>query len=189
MDDVVPISLRRLALEAAKECVTGHCAIYMVLSTLDSGGQRVECERLLLPFGTGSKVEKILASVQLTQVPGGINRSKIVSDFEFDAKLILAGRIETGFSNSRVASTDATAAVNELRRAMRRKMNKAAYVRFGKHRKSCAVANISSTGALIVGEGLSNAPDLLFLRLEMESAEKRCRVVWRKKASLGVQFV
>lgn len=188
MDEAIPISLRHFALEAAKECVTGRCAVYMVLSTIDSRWRRVDCERLLLPFGTGSKVEQILASVQLTQVPGGINLSKIVRHFEIGAELVLAGRIESGFGLAR-AELAKGAAPRERRRATRRKVNKAGNIRFGRYRRTCKVANVSSTGALIESVDLPDAPNLLFLRLELEAKEKRCKVVWRERSRLGIQFI
>lgn len=189
MDEVVPISLRGFALDAAKECVADRCAIYMVLSTVELSGRRVNCKRLLLPFGSDSKVEQILTSIQLTQVPRRVDLRKIVSHFEIDAKLMLVGRIESGFTNSRPGVAALTKAGKNARRSTRRKVKKAGSVRFGKHRKTCTIANLSSSGALVAGAGLSDAPDLFFLRVEMESTERHCRVVWRKDAQLGVRFV
>lgn len=71
MEQVVPMSLRRLTLDDAKECVTSGCLVYSVFSTIDSHEQQVNCERLLMPFGRDdNKVEQILASLQLTSIRG-----------------------------------------------------------------------------------------------------------------------
>src|SRR4051794_32760277 len=50
MDEVAPPSLRRITIEAAEECSASGCLIYTIVSTIDSNGRRVDCERLLLPF-------------------------------------------------------------------------------------------------------------------------------------------
>jgi hypothetical protein len=34
----------------------------------------------------------------------------------------------------------------------------------------------------------SAIPDIFKMRLEMESAERRCAVVWRKTTRLGIEF-
>ena len=69
MEQVVPMSLRRLTLDAANECATGGCPVYAIYSTIDANDVRVECQRLLLPFGgEDGKVEQMLASLQLTVV-------------------------------------------------------------------------------------------------------------------------
>ena len=51
MELVVPMSLRRFTLDGAKECVTGGCPVYAIYSTIDASDIRVDCHRLLLPFG------------------------------------------------------------------------------------------------------------------------------------------
>jgi hypothetical protein len=101
MDQVVPMSLRRVTLDAAKECASSGCLIYTIVSTIDANDHRVDRERLLVPFGSdGSKVEQILASLQLTSVPGRIQRTKILNNFEMQADLLLSGKIRSGFSKS-----------------------------------------------------------------------------------------
>src|SRR5579872_1860725 len=68
MDQVVPASLRQLTLEAAHECAASGCLVYVIFSTMDLDGHRVDCHRLLLPFGRDDKVEQLLASLQLSSV-------------------------------------------------------------------------------------------------------------------------
>jgi PilZ domain len=188
MEDVVPMSLRSLAIEAARECVQTGCVIYTIISTLDTQGQRVDCERLLLPFGSGSKVTQMLASLQLTQVPGGIRRKKILSSFEIEAKLVFAGRIASGFTDEAAAAASGVGG-GEHRRAQRRNVRRAGRIRFGRTDRTCTVRNISSTGALIEGANIVDLPDRFALTLDMETAARRCTVVWRKKVQLGVRFV
>ena len=196
-------------------------APYLIVSTIDANDHRVDCERLLVPFGSdGSKVEQILALLQLTSVPGRIQRTKILNNFQMQADLLLSGKIRSGFSksnpvaampvvgNHEVASGtlpapreslldskpaspgpgEADAATPESRRAARRNVLRAASLSFGKKRLTCTVRNLSATGASIEGANLSQVPDTFTLVLEMESAERACRVVWRRKARIGVRF-
>jgi hypothetical protein len=115
MDQVVPMSLRRIAIEAAKECATTGCVIYTIVSTIDSHEHRVDCERLLLPFGRdGSKVEQLLGSLQLTSVPGGIRRNKILNNFQMQADLLVSAKIRSGFTNIDPASTSPAMDVHEI---------------------------------------------------------------------------
>jgi hypothetical protein len=73
-------------------------APYIIVSTIDANDHRVDCERLLVPFGSdGSKVEQILASLQLTSVPGRIQRTKILNNFQIQADLLFYRRSEEIF--------------------------------------------------------------------------------------------
>ena len=51
MDEVVPEPLRNFAIDAAEACAMTGRAIYTILRTTDGAGQRIDCARLLLPFG------------------------------------------------------------------------------------------------------------------------------------------
>lgn len=188
MDEVVPMSLRKVAIGAAKECATSGCLIYTIVSTIDENERRVDCERLLLPFGRdGSKVEQILASLQLMSVPGGVRRSKILNNFRMQADLLLSGKIKSGFSETNPAST-AVNPTGENRRAARRDIVRSGRITFAKKSVTCTVRNISATGASIEGASLAETPDTFTLVLEMESTKRRCTVVWRKKTKVGVRF-
>jgi hypothetical protein len=201
MDQVVPMSLRRVTLDAAKECAASGCLIYAIISTIDANGNRVDCERLLMPFGSDdSKVEQILASLQLTSVPGRIQRTKILNNFQMQADLVFSGKIKSGFGRSdpvpaipavgarQVELETSVAANGEIRRAARRNVLRSARLSFGKERLTCTVRNLSATGASIEGANLVQVPDTFTLVLEMESAERPCRVVWRRKARIGIRF-
>jgi hypothetical protein len=180
------MSLRRITIGAAKECVASGCLVYSIISTIDSNEQRVDCERLLLPFGRdGSRVEQILASLQLKSVQQAVRRKKILNNFKLQADVLFSCRIKSGFT---ALAAPAGGAIGEKRRASRRNIRRAARISFGSESRTCTVSNISATGASIQGANLAGTPDTFRLVLEMESAERRCTVVWRKKAQIGVRF-
>jgi len=43
-------------------------------------------------------------------------------------------------------------------------------------------------GAAIEASDIAAIPDAFKMRLEMESAERHCAVVWRKKTRIGIAF-
>jgi hypothetical protein len=219
MDQIVPMSLRRVTLDAAKECAATGCLVYTIISTIDASDHRVDCERLLLPFGRdGSKVEQILASLQLASVPGEIRRKKILNHFEMQADLLFSSKIKSGFTGTaprtaannvqniasethpeangppRVAeiasdrTKPAADATGQNRRAPRRNVSRAARIIFGGESMTCIVRNLSATGALIEGARLTRTPDTFTLVLEMESTARPCAVVWRKNERVGIRF-
>jgi hypothetical protein len=217
MDQVVPMSLRRVTLDAAKECARSGCLIYTIVSTTDTHGNRVDCERLLLPFGHhGSKVEQILGSLQLKSIPGGIRRNKILNHFQIQADVTFSGKIKSGFTKADAASTapaidgheiesgiDAEpnkavskglpalfgpTAAGEHRGAARRNILRAGRISFAKESMTCTILNISATGAAIEVANSNGTPDSFTLVMEMESAARPCTVVWRKETQMGVRF-
>ena len=178
MDEVAPMSLRRVALDAAKQCAATGAAVYMILSTMDANGQRVDCHRLLLPFGRdGAAVEQILASLQLTVVSA---RKRIVSDFSMQADVTFAGLIRP--------STLAANGKRDNRKAARRAVRLAGRISFAGKNLTCMVRDISGSGAAIEDANLTLVPDNFRLMMEMESAERRCTVVWRQPTRIGVRF-
>ena len=105
MEQVVPMSLRKVTLEAAKECANSGCIVYSIFSTIDASDTRVDCHRLLLPFGRdGTRVEQMLGSLQLTAVQ---SRSRVLNHFEMQTDVQFAGRIKSGFTQPK-ASRSAT---------------------------------------------------------------------------------
>lgn len=186
MEQVVPMSLRRLTLDAARECVTSGCAIYVIFSTVDSGDRRVDCHRLLLPFGRdGSKIEQILASLQLTIVQA---RTKVLHHFELQADVLFSGKIKSGFSRVSEAAAPGKAISSDKRKAARRDVMRAGKISFARQSMTCTVRNISATGAAIEGTNITTVPDSFSLVMEMESAARDCKVVWRKPKQIGVAF-
>ena len=100
MEQVVPMSLRRITLDAAKECAASGCLIYAIFSTVDANDQRIDCERLLLPFGRDGKVEQLLGSLQLKGSQGGVRRTKVLADFQLQAEVLFSGKIASGFTRA-----------------------------------------------------------------------------------------
>lgn len=96
MDAVIPEPLKALAIDAANECAETGCAIYTIIATTDAAGHRIECERLLLPFGrSDSAVEHIVAALQLAGIPKS-ERKTVLDKFQTHANLAFAGKIEAG---------------------------------------------------------------------------------------------
>lgn len=101
MEDVVPAALRAPALAAANYCVDRQRAIYMVYSTTDQQGRRMDCERMLLPFGDRlSGVKQIIASMEPISLDGDISLDIALDDF--------VARATVGFAGWFVASPDPT---------------------------------------------------------------------------------
>ena len=205
MEQVVPMSLRRITLDAAKECAASGCLIYAIFSTIDANDQRIDCERLLLPFGRDGKVEQLLGSLQLKGSQGGVRRTKVLADFQLQADVLFSGKIASGFtrapgvdsatdsqldaSNDTPALTSgAGGAACEHRSIPRRNTKRAARISFDRESMTCTVRNISATGAALEGANLARTPDHFVLVMEMESAARSCKVVWRNKTQIGVQF-
>lgn len=187
MEQVVPMSLRRFTLDGAKECATGGCPVYAIYSTIDANDVRVDCHRLLLPFGGASgKVEQMLASLQLTVID---TRKKILTHFNMQTDLVVAGKIKPGFTLPKAEPGEAVAKTGkDKRRAARRDIKRAARISFAKQNLVCTVRNVSATGASIQVADVSAIPDSFRLVLEMETAARRCVVVWRKTTQVGVKF-
>ncbi|MDN5001795.1 PilZ domain-containing protein [Bradyrhizobium sp. GCM10027634] len=192
MEEVVPMSLRRVTLDAAKQCADTGAAVYMIISTIGPNGRRVECHRLLLPFGRDGAVEQILASLQLTIAN---TRRRVLGDFKMQADIVFSGLIrpsatvkqpDLAVSNSEPDKT--AAAGRDNRKLPRRAVKRAARISFAGKRLTCMVRDISASGALIEDANLALVPDNFRLVMEMESAERRCTVVWRKPKRIGVRF-
>ena len=186
MEQVVPMSLRRITLDAARECATSGCPVYMVFSTIDGNDTRVDCQRLLLPFGRDdAKVEQMLASLQLTITQG---RSRVLNHFEMQADVLLEGKIKSGFTAAKAEPAAANAAAGNKRKAKRRDVRRSAKISFARRSMTCMVRNVSATGAAIEAANLAEIPDSFQLVMEMETAARRCVVVWRKEKQIGVEF-
>src|ERR1700737_14313 len=176
MEQVVPMCLRRISLDAAKECAASGCIVYAIVSTVGANGQRIDCERLLLPFGRDGKVEQILGSLQLKSVQGAVRRTKVLGNFQLQADVLFSGKIASSFTNENPPPPTRANPVRAARNS------------FDRESMTCPVRNISATGASIEGANLTRTPDHFVLVLEMESAARSCKVVWRSKTRIGVSF-
>ncbi len=193
MEEVIPEPLRKVAIEAADACAATGDAIYTILRTTDAAGRRIDCERLLLPFGgNGTTVEQVVASLQLTSV-APVQRKRVLENFRARADIIFAGSIAAGFGKPRVEAVEApapetAAGSGEHRKAARRKVVKAGKIAFGRVNVTCVVRDISNSGAALEVPNPASLPDKFALVLEMESAKRPCEVVWRKARRVGVRF-
>jgi PilZ domain-containing protein len=59
----------------------------------------------------------------------------------------------------------------------------------GRAARPCVVSNLSNGGAKIVGVRPETIPDEFLLRVSPHSRARRCRVLWRSRDALGVEFV
>jgi hypothetical protein len=114
MDQVVPMSLRRFTMQAAKECVASGCLIYTIVSTIDTDGHRVDCEGLLLPFGRNGSVEQVLTSLRLKSTQGRVQRKKILGNFQIQTDVLFSGKIKSGVVRTNPASMVLTVDANEI---------------------------------------------------------------------------
>lgn len=89
----LPEQLLTLTKCGLDECVASGSMIYMTIATFDPSGHRIECERLLLPFGSGGTVTHILASLQLVSLEGTFDRRTILQQFAKQAEIISCARI------------------------------------------------------------------------------------------------
>jgi len=104
MEEIAPDSIRQYVVRTATECAVSGSAVYSVISTIDSMGHRVDCERLLLPFGNGPVVKQIVASLQLISLKGRFERTTVLNNYRSVATIELAGCISSGFAKPVVAA-------------------------------------------------------------------------------------
>jgi hypothetical protein len=79
--------------------------------------------------------------------------------------------------------------MDERRKAPRRQVKKSATLLLGGTRKiTCAVRDVSKTGAGLDVAGDVSLPGVFKLVIEMETAQRRCRMIWRKENRMGVVF-
>lgn len=86
------------ALDIANECAESGCAVFSIISTADVDGNRIDCERLLLPFGNGVEIDQIVASMQLISLRGNFEPRTVINDYHMASRVELAGRISAGFA-------------------------------------------------------------------------------------------
>jgi len=76
----------------------------------------------------------------------------------------------------------------EKRRVYRRRVLKGATIEFDGGAFSCAVRNLSETGAALDIPLLFGIPHEFTLIMDTDQAARQCRVIWRKENRLGVAF-
>jgi hypothetical protein len=78
--------------------------------------------------------------------------------------------------------------VDENRRATRRRVLKSATIEFDQGAYSCAVRNLSETGAALDVPYALAIPHEFTLTMDTDQVNRHCRVIWRKENQLGVAF-
>ena len=94
MNDLAPPNLREFALETANQCVVSGCPVYSIIATPDAEGERVDCERLVLPFGVDGRVGQLLVSLQLISAEGRFSRATIFNRFSGNAEVMVSGVVK-----------------------------------------------------------------------------------------------
>jgi hypothetical protein len=90
---VVPEPLLKIAIDGLNECADSRSPMYWVVSTRDEGGRRVNCERLLLPFGEQNKTMQIITSLQLISYDGEFTRQTVLAFFAREATVTFKAQI------------------------------------------------------------------------------------------------
>ncbi len=99
--EAVPEPLRDAFWAGLDACAASADIVYMSIATFDSSGHRIDCERLLLPFGDGgAKATHILASLQLVSLAGTFRRDTILQQFERGADVTFCGRIPPALASA-----------------------------------------------------------------------------------------
>ena len=78
--------------------------------------------------------------------------------------------------------------MDENRRATRRRVLKSATIEFDQGAYSCAVRNLSETGAALDVPYALAIPHEFTLTMDTDQVNRHCRVIWRKENRLGVAF-
>jgi hypothetical protein len=72
----------------------------MVSSVADATGKMVDCEQLLLPFGTGAAVAHVLTSLQLISIAGDFIRQNIFGKISHPVDYSIMATIGAGIVSS-----------------------------------------------------------------------------------------
>jgi hypothetical protein len=75
LDEVFPDHIKVSVLAAYDRCRESACCVYTVSSVADVAAKAVDCERLLLPVGTGAVVTHIVTSLQLISIGGFVRQN------------------------------------------------------------------------------------------------------------------
>ena len=60
----------------------------------------------------------------------------------------------------------------------------------GEQLRECTVWDESETGARIIVDAPESIPDIFHIYMTLDfSSRRRCRVVWRSKTQIGVEFL
>jgi hypothetical protein len=80
------------------------------------------------------------------------------------------------------------ARMDENRKAVRRRVLKSATIEFDNGAFSCAVRNLSESGAALDVPSSLGIPHEFQLVIQANQMTRNCRVVWRQESRIGVAF-
>ncbi len=106
MEEVMPPNVRDFIVQTANECADTGCPLYSILATVDADGKRVDCERLLLPFGRYGRVTQLLGSLQLISVDGHFHRDTVLQRFQLQTEVVLCGLVSLRTRHARETLVD-----------------------------------------------------------------------------------
>ncbi len=106
MEEIMPPNARDFIVQTANQCADTGCPLYSILATIDTDGKRVDCERLLLPFGRYGRVTQLLGSLQLISVDGHFDRDTVLQRFQLQTEVVLSGLISPCTRHVREALVD-----------------------------------------------------------------------------------
>ncbi len=78
--------------------------------------------------------------------------------------------------------------MDENRKAIRRRVLKSATIEFDRSAFSCAVRNLSESGASLDVPSSVGIPHEFQLIIQADQVTRNCRVIWRKENRIGVTF-
>lgn len=94
VQSVVPPSLQRIVLNGLNACAHERAPIYEVLSTRDEASRRINCERLLLPFGDQhGNPRQIVTTLQLISLDAAFTRRSAFARFVAEATVTFTAKI------------------------------------------------------------------------------------------------
>ena len=94
MEAIVPPALQELVFTSLNACADARAPLYSVISTTDEGGHRINCERLLLPFGDAHcEPRQIVVAFQLISFDGKFTRPTVLAFFAAAATITFEAQI------------------------------------------------------------------------------------------------
>jgi hypothetical protein len=106
IEAIVPPALQEIVFTSLNACADARAPIYTVISTADEGGRRINCERLLLPFGDEEgEPRQIVVALQLISLDGKFTRQTILGHFAAAATLTFEAQISFDKASAPVNDT------------------------------------------------------------------------------------
>ncbi len=103
LEEVLGPKLTPLTLPLYYQCLARARPIYSSFVVLDAGSREVLYERLLLPFGSGSQVDSMIASIKTVSIDGSFEQRDLMRNA--DSKLVVSVQavIDSNLAATRIA--------------------------------------------------------------------------------------